>query len=72
MLVILLKACVVSAETVDVSATQNINSLITSKFVYFEDVTGLIKPQDIISKADDYPWTKIDRSSISFGFTRST
>ena len=72
LLVILLKACIVSAETVDVSNTRNINSLITSEFVYFEDASGSIKSQDIISKADDYQWTKIERSSISFGFTRST
>ncbi|OUS09027.1 hypothetical protein A9Q81_00310 [Gammaproteobacteria bacterium 42_54_T18] len=40
--------------------------------MYFEDTSGSIKPQDIISNVDDYRWATIERPSISFGFTRST
>ncbi len=57
---------------VDVSNVRNVNALVTSKFTYFEDNTGLVSPQDIISKPSHYQWHSIDRSSISFGFTSST
>ena len=57
------------AETIDVSSTQRMNSLVTSEFKYLEDISGDITLQDVMRRNDDAHWTDIDTASISFGFT---
>lgn len=71
MLVTLFQLSSIRAEMIDVADDQNIDSLITSSFVYFEDASASTKVQDIINNSFDYQWTKINDPSISFGFTRS-
>ncbi|MBV1921299.1 MAG: response regulator [Pseudomonadales bacterium] len=71
MLVTLFQLSSTRAEVVDVANNYNVDSLITSSFVYFEDASASTKAQDIIDNPLDYQWIKIKQPSTSFGFTRS-